>query len=89
MLDDLPSRLNRLENKIDTLNEAITTLARIDERMVSHMEASRRIGARLDGVEGRIATLELSKEKFTGWLVGVAVTASALSTLFFKLMDLI
>jgi hypothetical protein len=77
--DDLHSRLNRLENKIDSLSEAITTLARIDERMVSHMETARRLGSRLDSMEPRIASLELSKAKFTGWLIGIAAGSSAIS----------
>lgn len=76
MADDLNSRLMRLENKIDTLNDAITTLARIDERMLSHMETARRLGSELEDQGKRIAKLEAVRERVIGWVAAIAVLSA-------------
>ena len=76
MVDDLHARLGRLENKIDTLNDAITTLARIDERMLSHMETARRLGNELEEQSKRIAKLEAARERVIGWVAAIAVLSA-------------
>lgn len=86
MQDDLHSRLSRLENKIDSMNEAITTLARIDERMLAHIETARRLGNRLDELEPRIVSLELSKARFSGWVIGAATASGGVSAVITKLL---
>ncbi len=79
MSDDLHSRLGRLENKIDSMNEAITTLARIDERMLQHMETARRLGNEIEAQQKRISSLEIAKARFTGWMIGIAAGSSGIS----------
>ena len=77
MVDDLHARLGRLENKIDTLNDAIATLARIDERMLSHMETARRLGNELEEQDKRITKLEAVRERVIGWVAAIAVLSAS------------
>lgn len=77
MSDDLHSRLNRLEAKIDTLSDTITTLARIDERMLSHMETSRRLGNEIEDHKNRLVKLEAAKERVIGWVAAIAVLCAS------------
>lgn len=86
MSDELHARFNRLETKIDSMNDAITTLARIDERMLAHIETARRLGNRLDELEPRIASLELSKARFSGWMIGIATASGSISAAVTKLL---
>lgn len=70
------SRIDRLEGKIDTLTEAITTMARIEERLAYQSDGLHRLGNYIDRLEGRVISLETSYWKLAG-AVGV-VTALAM-----------
>lgn len=51
-------RLARIEQKVDKLTDAITMLARIEERMLAQNETNIRFGTRLDTHDGRLRVLE-------------------------------
>lgn len=83
MADQNEMRLARIETKLDSLSEAITTLARIDERMLNHMETARRLGMQIDDMQAtnkllgdRITALEFSKERIRGGVLVVSALSS-------------
>lgn len=80
------SRLDRMEQKLDKMNENIILLARIDERMLSHMEQQKRLSIRLESVERGVDELRISRAKFLGIIACVSCLASLvgpfLTTLF-------
>ena len=56
-IDDLSRDVNRIEQKVDKLSEAVVALARLDERLAGHIEENRRLGERLEICESAIGTL--------------------------------
>ena len=56
-IDDLSRDVNRIEQKVDRLSEAVVALARLDERLAGHIEENRRLGERLERCESAIGTL--------------------------------
>ena len=84
------SRLHRIENKLDKLAEAVVSLARMEERMVTLFNRMERYEGRQEGLEARIdeventnitngATLRFAERVF--WIVATA----AISTGFWYL----
>ncbi|WP_419831251.1 hypothetical protein [Endozoicomonas atrinae] len=75
---DLSDRLDRIDTKLDRLSEAVSQLARIEERISHQNENMGTIDARLNDMETRIRTLEQASnsrgvilagiERF-GWIV--------------------
>lgn len=62
-MDDQTSRLNRIESKLDKVGEAVISLARMEEKMITlfnRMDAydnkQNKIDERLSGVEVKIAS---------------------------------
>lgn len=51
-MDDQAVRLNRIENKLDKLTEAMTMIARVDEKLTAGAARIDRLEYRLDEYEG-------------------------------------
>lgn len=84
------SRLHRIENKLDKLAEAVVSLARMEERMVTLFNRMGKYEEKQEGLEARIdeventnikngATLRFAERVF--WIVATA----AISTGFWYL----
>ena len=88
MIDD--QRLNRIENKLDKLAEAVVSLARMEERMVTLFNRMGKYEERQDNLEARIDDVETDVVKsgttlrFAERVFWVVVTA-AVSTGFWYL----
>ena len=52
-MDDQAVRLNRIENKLDKLAEAMTMIARVDEKLTAVNARTDRLEFRLDEYEDR------------------------------------
>ena len=57
-MDDQSVRLNRIEAKLDKLTEAMTMIARVDEKLVAGNARIDRLEFRLDEQEGDIDSLK-------------------------------
>ena len=57
-MDDQAVRLNRIEAKLDKLTEAMTMIARVDEKLVAGNARIDRLEFRLDEQEGDIDGLK-------------------------------
>ena len=79
------SRLHRIENKLDKLAEAVVSLARMEERMVTLFNRMERYEGRQEGLEARIdevetanikngATLRFAERVF--WIVATAAVST-------------
>ena len=79
------SRLHRIENKLDKLAEAVVSLARMEERMVTLFNRMERYEGRQEGLELRIdevedtnikngATLRFAERVF--WIVATAAVST-------------
>ena len=84
------SRLHRIENKLDKLAEAVVSLARMEERMVTLFNRMERYEGRQEGLEARIDEVETTNIKngatlrFAERVFWIAATA-AISTGFWYL----
>lgn len=56
----ITSRLDRQESKLDSLTEAVTALARVEERLQSGSSHMTQLDATLAGLQQRVRTLEES-----------------------------
>jgi hypothetical protein len=70
MTDPVEGRLQRIEDKLDDLHQAMIALARIEERQANQSADTDRLASRVNGIEGRVQTLEGR----TGWLPAVERT---------------
>ena len=57
-MDDQSVRLNRIEAKLDKLTEAMSMIARVDEKLVAGAARIDRLEYRLDEQESEIDTLK-------------------------------
>lgn len=57
-MDDQSARLNRIEVKLDKLTEAMSMIARVDEKLVAGSARVDRLEYRLDEQEGDIDSLK-------------------------------
>ena len=84
------SRLHRIEDKLDKLSEAVVSLARMEERMVSLFNRMGKYETRQEGLEKRIDEVEDASIKngatlrFAERVFWVVITA-AISTGFWYL----
>lgn len=58
-MDDYAARLNRIESKLDKLTEAMTMIARVDEKLTA-------VNARTDRLEFRLDEYEADLDKIKG-----------------------
>ena len=54
MSDPVEGRLQRIEDKLDDLHQAMISLARIEERQATQFAEARKLNERIDGVETRV-----------------------------------
>ena len=70
-MDDQTTRLNRIEEKLDKVGEAIISLARMEERMITLFKRMDTYDQQQTVLEGRVTTIEVknasSNEKI-GWV---------------------
>jgi len=57
-MDDQAVRLNRIENKLDKLTEAMTMVARVDEKLTAGSARIDRLEYRLDEYEGDLDNIK-------------------------------
>jgi len=57
-MDDQAVRLNRIENKLDKLTEAMTMIARVDEKLTAGSARIDRLEYRLDEYEGDLDNIK-------------------------------
>lgn len=57
-MDDQAVRLNRIENKLDKLTEAMTMIARVDEKLTAGAARIDRLEYRLDEYEGDLDNIK-------------------------------
>jgi len=86
---DVSKRLEKLEDKIDKLSEAVIAIARIEERVTTVLKQNDRFIARLDRLEDRVELVEqttklnkkdLSNGERVFWIVFSAVLAAIMYT---------
>ena len=86
---DVSKRLEKLEDKIDKLSEAVIAIARIEERVTTVLKQNDRFIARLDRLEDRVELVEqttkLNKKDVRNgerafWIVFSAVIAAIMYT---------
>ncbi len=58
MVDDVSQRLEKLDNKLDKLSDAIVAIARIEERVTTVLKQNDRFIMRMDRLETRLETVE-------------------------------
>ena len=58
MIDDVSQRLEKLDNKLDKLSDAIVAIARIEERVTTVLKQNDRFIMRMDSLENRLETVE-------------------------------
>jgi peptidoglycan hydrolase CwlO-like protein len=75
MMED---RLGRVEKKIDTLQEAIVSLARVEERISSVFERQAHIEAKVDDIDKKVGALsnEVASSKVIERLVWLVIAAA-------------
>jgi len=73
----MEDRLSRVEKKIDTLQEAIVSLARVEERLVTVFNRQSHIETKVDAIENKMDSLAESMASARTmerliWVVAVA-----------------
>jgi hypothetical protein len=59
-MDDQTTRLNRIEEKLDKVGEAIISLARMEERMITLFRRMDSYDERQNTIEGRVNKIEVT-----------------------------
>jgi len=59
-MDEQTTRLNRIEEKLDKVGEAIISLARMEERMITLFRRMDTYDERQTSIEGRVTKVEVS-----------------------------
>ena len=74
----MEDRLSRVEKKIDTLQEAIVSLARVEERLVTVFNRQSHIESKVDAMDEKVDKLSESviKGKSAERIVGLVVAAA-------------
>lgn len=65
-MDDQTTRLNRIEEKLDRVSEAIVSLARMEERMITLFKRMDTYDTKQDILEGRVSKIEVINATQTG-----------------------
>lgn len=86
MLALLISRMDRMEGKVDKLADAITALARVEERLANYTQDTRNLVQALSKMDERVRTLEQNKWKQAGAISVVAISMSILIPHFMSML---
>lgn len=87
-MDDQTNRLNRIEEKLDKVSEAIVSLARMEERMITLFKRMDIYDEQQRDLEDRVANVEVahaSSSASAGWserIVWIIVVAAFASLPF-------
>ena len=79
-MDENTTRLNRIEEKLDKVGEAVVSLARMEERMITLFKRMDTYDESQRSIDGRLAKVELAQasnawiERLVWLVIGVAVT---------------
>lgn len=79
-MDDQTTRLNRIEEKLDRVSEAIVSLARMEERMITLFKRMDTYDTKQDILENRVSKIEGSST-WTDKVIWIIV-AGALAAFF-------
>lgn len=71
MVDITEDRLGRIEDKLDKMSEAIVSLARMEERMITLFRRMDTYDAQQVAIEARVVTVEIAHAK-NSWVERVA-----------------
>jgi vacuolar-type H+-ATPase subunit E/Vma4 len=73
----MEDRLSRVEKKIDTLQEAIVSLARVEERLVTVFNRQSHIETKVDAIENKMDTLSenMASARILERLIWVVIVA--------------
>ena len=74
----MEDRLSRVERKIDTLQEAIVSLARVEERLVTVFNRQSHIETKVDAIENKMDSLaeNMASARVTERLIWIVIVAS-------------
>jgi hypothetical protein len=84
-MDDQTTRLNRIEEKLDKVGEAIISLARMEERMITLFRRMDNYDQNQNTLEGRVNKIEVTSAS-SAWVervVWLIVAALVSGTLYF------
>lgn len=65
-MDDQTTRLNRIEEKLDKVGEAVVSLARMEERMITLFKRMDTYDERQVTLEGRVSKVEITHAAQSG-----------------------
>jgi hypothetical protein len=82
-MDDQTTRLNRIEEKLDKVGEAIISLARMEERMITLFRRMDNYDQNQNTLEGRVNKIEVTSASSAWvervvWLVVAALISGTL-----------
>lgn len=74
----MEDRLSRVERKIDTLQEAIVSLARVEERLVTVFNRQSLIESKVDGIETKLDTVsqQVASARTTERFIWIVIAAA-------------
>lgn len=83
MSDQTEDRLGRIEEKLDKVSEAIVSLARMEERMISLFKRMDSYDEKHDALSGRVHKVEITQATSAWidrvvWLIVAAALASGI-----------
>jgi hypothetical protein len=82
-MDDQTTRLNRIEEKLDKVGEAIISLARMEERMITLFRRMDNYDQNQSAIEGRVTKIEVTSASSAWvervvWLVVAALISGTI-----------
>jgi hypothetical protein len=84
-MDDQTTRLNRIEEKLDKVGEAIISLARMEERMITLFRRMDNYDQNQSAIEGRVNKIEVAHAG-SAWverIVWLIVGGLVMGTIYF------
>lgn len=87
-MDDQTTRLNRIEEKLDKVGEAIISLARMEERMITLFKRMDTYDQQQTHLEGRVTKVEIANAQNSwverlAWIIVGAIVTSGIAALFY------
>lgn len=87
-MDDQTTRLNRIEEKLDRVGEAIISLARMEERMITLFKRMDTYDSQQTVLEGRVTKVEIAHAQNSwvervAWIIVGAIVTSGIAAIFY------